>query len=164
MARNVNAEIDLSRFDSSTDFVTLFDSIDRFKNNRLGINNFQHRINFNNEFYTIDEDYLNYYKSYLYDFTIIVKCPEKFYYHPEWVSLAVYNSIDLWFLIMWFNPIASFEEFTLPYIRIFDPKKISIITQILNKYNKDQILNNKNPEYVERHVLKPVNVKENRII
>lgn len=158
------ANIDLTKYDSSTNFAALQQSIDHFQNNKLSLNNFQHRINYNNEFYTVDEDMLYYYKSYLYDFTLTTKLPEKFYYHPEWVSLALYNSVDLWYLILYFNEIPSFEEFNKPVIRVFNPKYMGLLNKILNKYSKEQIINNKNPEYVPKHVLKEVHIKQNRII
>jgi len=156
--------IDLSRFDSTAGISNLKTQIEKSENNALTLTNISHKVNFNNEFYTYDYTALERYKGYLSQFVIKAKCPESLYYHPELVAKLIYGSIDLWYLVLMFNPIPSAAEFNLPVINIFDPNKIGHINRILSSANKDLRFNKAKPEFIEKHTLTPVRVKDTRLI
>jgi len=155
---------DLSKFDSSAKHPSLYDSINNFQNNQFGLNNFLQRINFNNEFYTTDENLLYKYKGFLGNFVKRLDCPKEFWYHPEWVSKIIYGTVDLWFLVMWFNPIASVDEFCLNKIYVFDPSRMELINHILNSNKREYTILNKNPPLIEKHILTPVKIRDRKFI
>jgi len=156
--------IDLSKFDSTAGKANINTALDRSEKNDMLLTNISHQVNFNNEFYTFDYSVLDQYKGFLSQFLIKVKCPESLYYHPEVVAKKIYGSVDLWYLIMMFNPIPSAAEFNSPVINVFDPSKIQYINRIINNYHKELRFNKADPEYVEKHVLTPVRVKDSRLM
>jgi len=156
--------INLSRFDSTAGIANVNRSLERSNSNDLLLTNISRKINFNDDFYTFDYSVLERYKNYLSQFLIKVKCPEELYYHPEIVAKKIYGSVDLWYLVMMFNPIPSAAEFNSPVINIFDPSKIQYINNIINTHQKELKFNDAKPEYVERHVLTPVRVKDSRLL
>lgn len=52
-------------------------------------------------------------------------------YNPKALSLKLYKSIDLWFLLLNINGILSVSDFTKRTIKIYDPKKMNILNKIL---------------------------------
>jgi len=156
--------IDLSKFDSTRGVSNLKKSLDKSDRNEMLLTNISHKVNFNDEFYTFDYSVLEKYKGYLSQFLIKVKCPESLYYHPEVVAKEIYGSVDLWYLVMMFNPIPSVAEFNSPVINIFDPSKISHINHIINSQQKELKFNKAEPEFIEKHVLTPVRVKDTRLM
>ena len=156
--------INLSGFDSTSGISNINLSLEKSEGNDLLLTNLSHCINFNDEFYTFDYSILEKYKTYLSQFLIKVKCPESLYYHPEIVAKKIYGSVDLWYLVMMFNPIPSAAEFNSPVINIFDPAKIQYINRIINSHQKELMFNKAKPDYVEKHVLTPVKVKDSRLL
>lgn len=156
--------IDLSAYDSSDTKYDIRQSINHARTNTISIEKLSHKINFNNEFLTYDENILYQYRGYLSRFLIKTNCPKKFYYHPELVAKEVYGTIDLWYLIMWFNPIPSAMEFNSPVINIFDPSRIGIINNIINNHSKETRFNAYKPDFVEKNILKPIKIKQNRLL
>lgn len=156
--------IDLSRFDSTSGISNLNTQIKNGVNNTLAITNVSHKINFNDEFYTYDYSVLEQYKGYLSQYVVKAKCPESLYYHPELVAKLIYGSIDLWYLVMMFNPIPSAAEFNSPVINVYDPNKIGVINRILQSKTKELKYNKVDPEYVEKHTLTQVRVKDTRLL
>jgi len=155
--------IDLSRFDSTAGIPNISRQLEKSKNNEMLLTNISHRINFNNEFCAFDYNVLEQYKGFLSQFLIKVKCPESLYYHPEIVAKKIYGSVDFWYLVMMFNPIPSAAEFNSPVINVFDPGKIEYINKIINIHYNELKFNKVDPEYVEKHVLTPVRVKDSRL-
>ena len=156
--------INLSRYDSTSGNPNINDQIRKGTTNNLAISNISHKINFNNDFYIYDYNILEEYKGYLSQYVVKTKCPENLYYHPEIVAKLMYGSIDLWYLVLMFNPIPSAAEFNQPVINIFDPGKISIINSILQSKSRELKFNKLAPEFVEKHTLTPVKVKDTRLI
>jgi len=156
--------INLSRFDSTAGVANINNSLEKSNRNDLLLTNISRKINFNDDFYTFDYNVLEKYKNYLSQFLIKVQCPEQLYYHPEIVAKKIYGTVDLWYLVMMFNPIPSVAEFNLPVINIFDPSKIQYINNIINTHQKEIKFNDAKPEYVEKHVLTPVRIKDTRLI
>lgn len=155
--------IDLSRFDSSNKSATLNGSIADSKSNKLTLENLSQKINFNNEFYCYDENVLYSYKNYLSQFTVWNTLPVKYHYKPELLAKDLYGSVDLWYLIMWFNDIPSAMDFNTEKIKVFDPKYMNIINKIIENNRRNIIKNNQNPPLVENLTLKPILIKDSRI-
>jgi len=156
--------INLSKFDSTAGVANINKSLEKSENNSMLLTNLSHKVNFNDEFYTFDYNILERYKGFLAQFVIKVNCPEAYYYHPEIVAKKIYGSVDFWYLVMMFNPIPSAAEFNSPVINIYDPTKISHINRIVNSYNRKLLLNKDKPEFVEKHILTPVRVKDTRLL
>jgi len=155
--------IDLSKFDSTSGIANIDRTLEKSKSNDMLLTRISHKINFNDEFYTFDYDVIKRYKNYLSQFLIQVKCPESLYYHPEIVAKKIYGSVDLWYLVMMFNPIPSVAEFNSPIINVFDPSKIKYINNIINNHQKELKYNRADPEFVEKHILTPVRIKDSRL-
>lgn len=148
--------INLKVNDSSNQYVDMQNSINNARNNKLTLVNTSYKINYNNELVLTDENCLYRYRGLLQQYTIKYRIPEKYYYKPELVSLEVYGTVDLWYLILWMNPISSVMEFNKPVINIFDPSKFHIINEIIEKEKESIKKNNKSPKYVEDLTLKPI--------
>lgn len=54
-------------------------------------------------------------------------------YSPRRLSLVLYGTTDLWHLLLWINNMKSNTEFTKKKIYIFDPEKLDLINDILNR-------------------------------
>jgi hypothetical protein len=155
--------IDLSKYDSSDSYASLVTSINLAENNTLTIDNLSHRVNVANEIILSDYNILSDYKGYLSQFCIWCECPEKYFYKPEYVAKIIYGSVDLWYLIMWFNDISSPLEFNKTKIRVFDPAKITIINKIIVSSRTDILNNHKDPELVEKNIYKKVVIRDTSI-
>jgi len=155
--------INLSKFDSTSGIANINRTLEKSEINDILLTNISHKANFNDDFYLFDYSILDQYKAYLSQFIIKVKCPESLYYHPEIVAKKIYGSVDLWYLVMMFNPIPSAAEFNSPVINIFDPSKIQHINRIINRHQKELKYNKAQPEYIEKHTLTPVRVKDSRL-
>jgi len=156
--------VNLSSFDSSNSQITLNNSIEHAKSNRLLLENISYKINFNNEMIMYNENILYQYKNYLKQFTLLTSCPEEFYYKPELVSYKLYGTTDLWYLVLWMAEIPSALEFNQPVIRIFNPDKIAKINKIINKHREKLSNNHEEPEFIPDLTLKTVRIRDIRII
>lgn len=54
-------------------------------------------------------------------------------YSPRRLSLVLYGTTDLWHLLLWINNMKSNTEFTKKKIYIFDPERLDLINDIINK-------------------------------
>lgn len=156
--------IDLSRYDSTAGVASIKTQTNNGAENSMAITNISHKINFNDEFYVYDYNILAPYKLFLSQFIVKAKCPESLYYHPELVAKLLYGSIDLWYLVMMFNSIPSAAEFTQPVIDVFDPGKIEYINLIIKDKTKELKFNKAQPDFVEKHTLTPIKIKNTRLI
>lgn len=151
--------VNLKQYDSSNNYAVLDNSIKNAEDsNKMTIDKLSRRINYNNEFYTYDENILHKYIGYLKAYCIKIDCPQKYYYKPEYLAYDLYGSVDLWYLIMWFNDIPSAMDFNKPQVIVFNPSKMSVINTIISKQLKS-FKRNEN-ELVENLTLKTVHVKD----
>jgi len=159
-------KINLSKFDSTSGYATVNRTLGKSNNNDLLLTNISHIVNFNDEFYTFDYSILDQYKNFLSRFIKKVICPKELYYHPEILAKEIYGSVDLWYLVMMFNPIPSVAEFNSPVVNVFDPAKMHHINTIINSYQKELKYNKadymKPENKLEKHVLTPVRIKDSR--
>jgi len=156
--------IDLSNYDSSKHSMTLDGSIELAKENILTISKLSEKINFDDQFITVDRNILEKYKNYLDEFCIWLALPEEYYYKPEYVAEKIYGTVDLWYLVLWMAQVPSAMEFNKEVIRVFDPSKIRVINYIINRDYDNVTYNNKNPKKVENLILQKVKIKDTRFI
>lgn len=152
--------IDLSDYDSSEVYPHMIQSINNFKNNKLGLTNTSYLINFENKLLTYDENCLYRYRGLLSQNLINVKINETYYYKPELVAKKIYGTVDLSYLIMWFNDIPSVMEFNRPVVKAFNPMKFEMINTIIESERKKIIANNKEPQLVKNLIIKEVKIRE----
>lgn len=155
--------IDLSAYDNSDKINIIDNSIEYSKNNPLILSQISHKINYNDEFLTYDENILNSYKNYLSQFCIFLKIPEEYYYKPELVAKEMYGTVDLWYLILFFSNCPSAEEFNKSVIKIFDPAKFSVLNKLMNITKKSLNLNNKKPDKIDNLIIKKVIISDTKL-
>lgn len=155
--------IDLSAYDNSDKINIIDNSIEYSKNNPLILSQISHKINYNDEFLTYDENILNSYKNYLSQFCIFLKIPEEYYYKPELVAKEMYGTVDLWYLILFFSNCPSAEEFNKSVIKIFDPAKFSVLNKLMNITKKSLSLNNKKPDKIDNLIIKKVIISDTKL-
>jgi hypothetical protein len=156
--------IDLSAYDSSESNIELNDSIKNGKDNTLNIENLSHKINFNNELVLYDENLLHQYKGYLSQYCTWLSVPESYYYHPELIAKELYGTVDLWYLIFWFNDIPSFEEYNKSKIKVFNPAYFSVINRLLQTNTSYLKSANSDPELINDCTLTKVRIKGNQVL
>lgn len=57
----------------------------------------------------------------------------KYYYRPKEVSYKLYNTVELWHMLLWLNNMLYISDFCQSQIRIFNPNKLSLLTTIINR-------------------------------
>ena len=106
--------------------------------------------------------FLNKYKETLLNNSIYVTIDPKFYYKPEYVSYNIYNTTDLWYLILFLNEMKSVEEFNKPRILVFDPSRLATLKNIINtegnRYTRD------NPKAIYKHYIKNPNLPSDKLL
>jgi len=153
-------KIKLLAYDSSEAANEEFESIEHASENRLVLDSHSFKINFNNRFYVDDGSILYKYKELLKQYTIQIKIEKSFFYHPELVAKELYGTVDLWYLVTWFSYSTGAYDFNQEVIRVFNPKRMSIINYLLNKHAKELEANRREIPVVEDLTLQKVKIRE----
>ena len=92
-----------------------------------------------------------------------INLPSKYYYKPEYVSKDLYDTTDLWYLIMFINDIETVDQFNKSKIKVPNSDIITTLNTIIN--NESETLRVKdNPRYVKKHMLKNLNEPSIKIL
>ena len=83
----------------------------------------------------------------------IYKINKDHFYRPEYVSYELYNTTDLWYLLLFVNDMASPMDFTKEVINIFDMEMIEVLNNLLREENK-LLDSHKEPIPLTKHYLK----------
>ena len=79
-------------------------------------------------------------EQYIIDFTLDDNLYNLYKFNPKGLSYKLYNTTALWYLLLWINKITCVQLFNKKQIKVFDPTKLSILTDILA--NEETYLNN----------------------
>lgn len=117
----------------------------------LGNNTIQHMIG-NNKI-IVDSIYREY-RSFLMDRSAKVKLTDlefsKYKYNPKKLSLDLYQTMELWFILLQLNDMRHFIDFTKKVIYIIHPQYIDVVSDVINN-NSDRLkknqLNVTNPDF-----------------
>lgn len=60
---------------------------------------------------------------------------EKFRFRPKLLSQLLYNTTELWYLILYVNDMIDITEFDKEIIRVFHPDKLDLLNSIFIKEN-----------------------------
>jgi hypothetical protein len=149
---------------NSANYTERDSELEHAQTNKLLLSNTSIKINFNNEFTTYDQSVIYNYRGYLDQFCIKIEFPEKYWYKPELISYELYGTVDLWYLILWFNDYPSAADMYGDTIRVFNPSKIPVINNIINVH-KDLIESTKEePQFCDDEILTKVKISSNRVI
>lgn len=122
------------------------------KDNRISLTNISNQYLFENQAiigFSILRKYENVLKNELYDYTI----DKKYFMKPEYVSYQLYETTDLWYLLLFINDMARVEDFTKETIKVFPAETISLINKILNDEGTN-ISTKDSPRTVNKNYLK----------
>jgi len=89
------------------------------------------------------DKYMNSLKPYIVDVTLNEEEYLKYRYQPKALSLDLYNTTELWSLILKINNISSISEFNLKTLKLFTKDIFRILNEILI-LEDDNIKTNKN--------------------
>ncbi|QXN67905.1 hypothetical protein FPHOBKDP_00155 [Listeria phage LPJP1] len=103
--------------------------------------------------------YENIFKSNLIDYDI----SENQFYRPEYVSEELYETTDLWYLLMFVNDMDTVEKFNKKTIKVFPDTILNTINKIINQ-EKNMKSTVQSPRYVKKHMLHPLNEKSKDLL
>jgi hypothetical protein len=79
----------------------------------------------------LDDNLLNYYK-----------------YKPKLLSLKLYNTTELWHLLLWLNNMTSIMQFSQKKMVVFNPDAMDVLNKIIQRESDLILLNHDNPDVV----------------
>jgi hypothetical protein len=77
--------------------------------------------------------YMSILKNYFINVTLTDEEMTKYSYQPKKLSLDLYGTIELWFLLIRINNLTSISEFNKKKIKIFHPDYLDILNKIMIK-------------------------------
>lgn len=77
--------------------------------------------------------YMSIIKDYFINITLTDEETSKYFYHPKKLSLDLYGTIELWFLLIKINNMTSISEFNKKKIKIFHPDHLDVLNKIMIK-------------------------------
>jgi len=90
-------------------------------------------------------------KANLYEYNL----PKEYYYRPEYVSNDIYETVDLWYIILFVNNMPTVDHLNKEVIMVPDETIMETINYIINK--ETNIGTEDNPVDVAKHFLKGLN-------
>ena len=103
--------------------------------------------------------YDNILKSGLSDYTL----KSEYKYRPEYVSNEIFNTPDLWYVILYVNNMSSVMEFNKDIIKVPLSNTIDVINKLIN-YEKDLAYSIQNPKPIKRNLLKSLKSDSDRVL
>lgn len=79
--------------------------------------------------------------------------PKNMFYRPEYVSYALYDTTDFWYLLLFLNNMKSPDEFTKKKIKVFPVALIETLNRIYNA-EKSMISSKKNPRVINKEIMR----------
>ena len=77
--------------------------------------------------------YMQIIRRYVTDVTLTDTETSKYFYQPKKLSLDLYGTIELWFLLIRINNMTSISEFNIKKIKIFHPEYLDVLNRIMIK-------------------------------
>lgn len=148
---------------SSGNYNDLKDSVISSRNNKLLLDNISKIYNYNNVI-ELPMNFLRKYENILKNNLIEIDLSPSYYYRPEYLSQEVFDTTDLWYLILFVNDMKSPLEFCTPKILIPSSYYAMEIVNKIKNIEEDIETSHKQPINVERHLLKDVNFSSDEII
>ena len=136
----------LIKYDSAN-FPYINESIDHYKDNPFIVDNFTNKlvININSEYTALISEPDSIIKDLLevFDDYILTKVlPIDEYYKPEQTSKRLYDSHDLWYILLLLNDCMSVKDFNMNTYKYIDPDQIGQISKFLNfNVNTTKVIN-----------------------
>ncbi len=121
---------------------TLLEEINDNLQNKLVISNISFPVSINNVVFV---------KEYIFKFyrdVVLGNCTEVdlgdalerlYLYRPKYLSLALYGTIDLWYLLLYINNMTSCTEFNKKVIKIYNPNSMELLNKII-EIQKENLL------------------------
>ena len=103
------------------------------------------------------------YENILYGKSILIQISEDYYYRPEMISLKLYNTTELWYLILFLNKLESSDKLEYDVIRVLDPDAVNTLLEMIVSEQK-KINSKENASFVEDLCIKKLTDKSDTII
>lgn len=96
------------------------------------------------------------YRGVITSYMINATMTSRWYYKPKEVSYQLYNTVELWHMLLWLNNMTYISEFCQSTIKIFNPKYISLLTTIINRESEtlQELADNPEQAIVEKTVVR----------
>ena len=134
---------------------------------KINLDNISNHIKFslNDEDSLIVSNYeiLKKYENVLYGKSIFIQISKDYYYRPEMISLKLYNTTELWYLILFLNKLETSDKLEYDVIRVLDPDSLNALLEMINSEQK-KINSKENPKFVEDLCIKKLTDKSDTII
>ena len=144
---------------------TLNLSITEAKNDFYNLDNYASKL----QFKIMDDTYLvftNYeilkkYEYVLFENSVLTPLKERYKFRPEHLSIALYGTPQLWYLLLFLNKMTSPSQFKKENIRVIHPSKVNLIEEIY--LNEKEYLKANSEADVANLQLKSLFGKSNKI-
>ena len=103
--------------------------------------------------------YENILKSYLIDYTL----DKKYFRRPEYLSYDLYETTDLWYMLLFINNMKSVDEFKKETIKVFPADMVTVLNNIINN-ETELISSTEAPRTIKKSYLKSLNEKSKSLI
>jgi hypothetical protein len=147
---------------NSSNYSDLRSSIIHSKTNKMLIDGVSSFYNIENTV-VISSNVLKKYENIIMQYTVDLEIEDKYLLRPEYLSYDMYQTTDLWYLLLFINKMKSSNEFTKKNIKFFNPSYLDVINSIIEKEGS-RVNNRENPEYVERSLIKGLNKPSDSIL
>lgn len=137
-------------------------SINNSKTNKIVLDNISNHYIFEDEVH-MSFSILRKYENIIRANTVKVPLPVEFYYRPEYLSFQLYNTTDLWYLILFVNNMSNQCEFKGEEVLAVSADFLETFSTILTKEMKMQ---ESRKEYIPvyKHMLKDLNKPSKNVL
>jgi uncharacterized Fe-S cluster protein YjdI len=147
---------DLSRYDSSSTFNNIDDSIKDALKNKLEIANNTTRVNVNGKMIIGEGHIFKEYKNLIFGNLEEIPLEPKYHYRPERLSKDIYGTVDLWYLLLWVNQMTMNQQFVGSKIKVINDQGINLIIRICDRNYERTFKSRRDPELIPDLTIKKV--------
>lgn len=94
---------------------------------------------------------------------IEIDLEKRFHYKPEYLSKDLYNTTDLWYLLLFVNDMQTVDQFNTSKIKVFTDAMINDLNQIINAEGS-KLGSETNPKQIYKHMIKSTEEPSDKII
>jgi len=127
------------------DSSNILDSIKIDNENKFSLQNISDTYKVDDEYIFQYHSILNEYRLIIFSYLIDVEITENEFYLPELTSRKNYGTTDLWYLVLFCNNIPNKYRYTNKNIKIFNPRYMNVLNQIIELNFKRLSYQKKNP-------------------
>lgn len=147
----------------SAGFKDMQDSVNSAKKNKIILDKISKIYNFKN-IIQFPMSFLRKYENILKSNLSEINLETQYKYRPEYLSYALYNTTDLWYLLLFVNDMKDPIEFCTPTVKIPSSNFIMEIVNRLKLLESDSEASQENPIQIDRHLIKDINFSSDNII